>query len=476
MSLKLNPLTGSFDVVSVDAPKDASYLTLGTNTKLTSERVATASSNVTITDAGAGSTATFDLSNTGVSAATYGALNTIPVIAIDAKGRITSASNSSIIFPVSPFNYTTINGTSGSITPASSSDTYTLTSTNGVTLVAANGSPDTITVNTPQDVQTSASPTFVKCTLSGTGASNGLIVSDCVWYRTSADTWKTDDRTHFAPPTNTATSGSYIGALLQVNSGPASSSSARHWGLQFAVAHNTAQNLTDGTSGITGIEGYARNESTGTVTREVGGLFYTDNTAAGTVSNAIGVWTFNSTSNASAVTNEYAGLRVSGGTVTGTTTAWYGVRLGAPAYSANSQTRVGLRVEAMPDPGAFTGTTGYAINIEGTSRAIRDGIRIGGDVEVYSSAANTLRLGNSDSLEFSAGNIITDTTTGTKIGTATTQKLSFWNATPIVQPTTAVAAATFVANTSAIANDTATFDGYTIGQVVKALRNIGVLA
>jgi hypothetical protein len=68
------------------------------------------------------------------------------------------------------------------------------------------------------------------------------------------------------------------------------------------------------------------------------------------------------------------------------------------------------------------------------------------------------------------------TTTGTKLGTATTQKLSFWNATPIVQPTTAVAAAAFVANTSLIANDTATFDGYTIGQIVKALRNAGLLA
>lgn len=68
------------------------------------------------------------------------------------------------------------------------------------------------------------------------------------------------------------------------------------------------------------------------------------------------------------------------------------------------------------------------------------------------------------------------TTTGTKFGTAASQKLGFWNATPIVQPTTAIAAATFAANTSAIANDTATFDGYTIGQVVKALRNSGILA
>ena len=76
----------------------------------------------------------------------------------------------------------------------------------------------------------------------------------------------------------------------------------------------------------------------------------------------------------------------------------------------------------------------------------------------------------------SGSNINTNTSTGTTIATTTSQKLGFWGATAIVQPTTAVAAATFTANTSGIANDTATFDGYTLGQVVKALRNAGLLA
>jgi len=76
-----------------------------------------------------------------------------------------------------------------------------------------------------------------------------------------------------------------------------------------------------------------------------------------------------------------------------------------------------------------------------------------------------------------AQNIAFNTTTGTKIGAATTQKLSFWNATPIVQPTTAVASATVVSpggGTNLKTDDT--FDGYTIAQVVKALRNAGLLA
>lgn len=83
---------------------------------------------------------------------------------------------------------------------------------------------------------------------------------------------------------------------------------------------------------------------------------------------------------------------------------------------------------------------------------------------------------NDDITLADAKNLILNATMGTKIGTSTSQKLGFWNATPIVQPTTAVAAATFVANTSGIVDDTATFDGYTIGQVVKALRNAGLLA
>jgi hypothetical protein len=65
---------------------------------------------------------------------------------------------------------------------------------------------------------------------------------------------------------------------------------------------------------------------------------------------------------------------------------------------------------------------------------------------------------------------------GTKIGVSTTQKIGFWNATPIVQPTTAVAASTFVVGVGTAVTDASTFDGYTLSQIVKALRNTGILA
>jgi len=51
----------------------------------------------------------------------------------------------------------------------------------------------------------------------------------------------------------------------------------------------------------------------------------------------------------------------------------------------------------------------------------------------------------------------------------------FYNVGPIARPTNAGAAAAFVANTSGIADDSATFDGYTLGQIAKALRNLGLL-
>lgn len=49
-------------------------------------------------------------------------------------------------------------------------------------------------------------------------------------------------------------------------------------------------------------------------------------------------------------------------------------------------------------------------------------------------ASERLRISSTAVTLADAGNIVLGTTTGTKIGTATTQKLGFWNATPVAQP------------------------------------------
>jgi hypothetical protein len=67
-------------------------------------------------------------------------------------------------------------------------------------------------------------------------------------------------------------------------------------------------------------------------------------------------------------------------------------------------------------------------------------------------------------LTASTRNIVTDTTTGTKIGTATTQKIGFFNATPVVQQA-AVADATDAASTQARLND-----------LLARLRTLGLIA
>jgi hypothetical protein len=60
-------------------------------------------------------------------------------------------------------------------------------------------------------------------------------------------------------------------------------------------------------------------------------------------------------------------------------------------------------------------------------------------------------------------------------GTSATE-IGFFNTVPVTQPTTATTGATFVVNSGGTIHPTSTFDGYTLAQVVRALRNLGILA
>lgn len=110
-----------------------------------------------------------------------------------------------------------------------------------------------------------------------------------------------------------------------------------------------------------------------------------------------------------------------------------------------------------------------------------DDVAVLGTLTVTGATAlnGTLTMGDAD-------NIVVNATTGTKIGTATTQKIGFYNATPVVQPSAYTqtfatankthAARTAVAltdNTAGTANTTlqALADGTTYANDVAAIRN-----
>lgn len=131
------------------------------------------------------------------------------------------------------------------------------------------------------------------------------------------------------------------------------------------------------------------------------------------------------------------------------------------------------------DGSATTSGAGGALTLNGGSGIA--GNSAGGAVTVQGGGGTGLSSGGNVTIEGGAGlaygtiNIGTGATPAVNIGAAT-KKIGLYAATAVVQATTGGAASTFAANTSGIANDTATWDSYTIGQVVKALRNIGILA
>lgn len=103
-------------------------------------------------------------------------------------------------------------------------------------------------------------------------------------------------------------------------------------------------------------------------------------------------------------------------------------------------------------------------------------------------ARTTLGVGTGDSPTFAGltiadtGNIVLATGTGTKIGTATGQKLGFFNATPVAQHSSTGETAGATGSSGTTVHVTATFTGnvgataYTISDIVKALKNLGLLA
>ena len=138
--------------------------------------------------------------------------------------------------------------------------------------------------------------------------------------------------------------------------------------------------------------------SSGTVTNVTGFFSTPRNTGAGTVTDLIGY-------------TAAAGINSGGGVITNN----YG-------FCSLAQT---------------VGTNNYDFYGETAAASGRWGFYQAGGADNYFAGNVGFGVAPSEALEVKdAGNIKFQTTTGTKIGTATTQKIGFWNATPVIQQVT----------------------------------------
>lgn len=125
-----------------------------------------------IASAISGDTVTFNLSNTGVSAASYGSSTAIPVIAVNAQGQITSASTASI-----STDLTVIDDASTSATISLATDSFKISGGTGTTSAI---SGDTLTINLDN--------TAVSAGSYGSGSAIPVITIDAQGRITSAST------------------------------------------------------------------------------------------------------------------------------------------------------------------------------------------------------------------------------------------------------------------------------------------------
>jgi hypothetical protein len=119
------------------------------------------------------------------------------------------------------------------------------------------------------------------------------------------------------------------------------------------------------------------------------------------------------------------------------------------------------------------------LNVSGTSQLndviIADGLEVDGGVTVNTGGVTV----SADGLTVTGNTVLNNNLTvngNTRLGNAGSDTVGFYTTAGTAQQTTGVASATVVNGAASDPITSTTFDGYTVAQVVRAVRNVGLLA
>jgi hypothetical protein len=220
----------------------------------------------------------------------------------------------------------------------------------------------------------------------------------------------------------TATSGTTTGCRFELSANPASNSSATYRTYTMSLGIDTAADLTAGPTSTTSLFVEVRPRNVGTISYISGAIFngmILGSSSVTTVGNikTVDAAAFRSLTNLQSV-------------LTPTISNLSGIRVLDATNSGNAVTvtrQAGIIIENQ------TQGANHSLLVMGQSTPPD------GDYALYSASTDPSYF--SGNLELSNSvDIVAGTSTGTKIGTSTTQKLGFWNAPPVVQQVLATGA------------------------------------
>lgn len=269
-----------------------------------------------------------------------------------------------------------------------------LTGTSNQVTITDNGAGSTVVLSLPQSIHTGASPTFAGLTLSGLTSGRVALIGASGVLADSANF--VHDLANM-----TATSGTERALDVSKSISLTGTPSSTLQGMRLAINYGNSAAYSTTTAAV--LQANANYTGSGSLGAVIGLSTITQNTGSGTITTAHGAFI-------STATN-------SGG---GHITNFNGIQIFDPvAFSANNQTRYGLSIRSMPDPGAFTGCQSKGIFFVGTGQY--NSISWNNHSTIYSDGSDSIYTPDS----FNVG--ATFRHTGSSLG--------FYNATPVSRTT-----------------------------------------